>query len=105
MAYRGAAAVSAARHPSAEKFVMTQIVLNSEQVGILAAAQEPVAICRPDGSIAGWISPGTRFVIPDVCPFTPEELAAAEKEPDSPGTCFSTKEVLEHLQSLDRSQP
>jgi len=84
---------------------MTQIVLTSEQARILTQASEPVAICRPDGSIAGWISPGTRFVVPEVCPFSPEEIAAAEQEADSPGPWYTTKEVLEHLRSLDRTQP
>jgi hypothetical protein len=40
-----------------------------------------------------------------VCPFSPEEIAAAEKEADSPGPWYTTKEVLEHLRSLDRTQP
>ena len=80
---------------------MTQITLTSEQASILATSKEPVAICRPDGSVAGWITPGTRFVIPKECPFTPEEVAAAEREADSPGPWYTTKEVLDHLRSLD----
>jgi hypothetical protein len=84
---------------------MTQIVLTSEQAGVLAQASEPVAVCRPDGSIAGWISPKARLFVPEKCPFTAEEIAAAEKEADSPGPWYTTKEVLEHLRSLDRTQP
>jgi hypothetical protein len=84
---------------------MTQILLTTEQAGILAAASEPVAICRPDGSVAGFISPKGRLITPDKCPFTPEEIAAAEKEAESPGPWYTTKEVLEHLRSLDQAQP
>jgi hypothetical protein len=84
---------------------MTKIVLTTEQAEAIAAASEPVAICRPDGSVAGWIGPGSRFVVPEVCPFTPDEVAAAEKEGESPGPWYTTKQVLEHLRSLDQTDP
>jgi hypothetical protein len=84
---------------------MTEIVLSAEQAAILASAKELVAIRRPDGSFVGWVSPTSRFIIPNECPFTPDEIAAAEAEADGPGPWYTTKEVLEHLRSLDRSRP
>lgn len=80
---------------------MSQIVLTPEQLSVLASAKNLVAICRPDGSFVGWVSPATNFIIPKECPFTPEEVAAAEKEADSPGPWLTTREVLEHLRSLE----
>lgn len=108
---------------------MTRIVLTPEQTAAVKSATEPVEICCSDGTIAGWISstgqlPPERseprpetiaeaerslddserpspFVIPKVCPFTPEEIAAAEKEAEGPGPWYSTKEVLDYLRSLD----
>jgi hypothetical protein len=84
---------------------MTRIVLTPEQATLLASTSEPVAICRPDGSIAGWMVSDGRFVIPKECPFTAEEIAAAEKDAESPGPWYTTQQVLEHLRSLDQSQP
>jgi hypothetical protein len=66
----------------------------------LADAKDLVALRRPDGSFLGWISPGTNFIIPNECPFTPEEIAAAEREAESGGPWHTTQEVLEHLRSL-----
>jgi hypothetical protein len=84
---------------------MARIVLTAEQASVLEGACEPVAICRRDGSIAGFVSPKGRLFTPDICPFTPEEIAAAEKEGESPGPWYTTKEVLEHLRSLDQARP
>ena len=82
---------------------MTQIVLTPEQLSILASAKNLVAICRPDGSFVGWVSPTTNFIIPNECPFTPEEIAAAETAAQSPGPWYTTREVLDHLRSLEHS--
>jgi hypothetical protein len=77
-----------------------QITLTPDQAAVLAGTQDLVAIRRPDGSFVGWISPATRFIIPNECPFTPEEIAAAEKEAESAGPWHTTQEVLDHLRSL-----
>ncbi len=82
---------------------MTQIVLTNEQEGILAAACEPVAVRRPDGSIAGFVSPKPKAVTPKEPLFTPEEIAEAERRIDSPGPWYTIKDVLEHLRSMERS--
>ena len=79
---------------------MNQIVLTPEQAAVVDAADKLVAVVRPDGTHIGWISPTTNFVIPKECPFTPEEIAAAEAEAAGPGPWFTTQEVLDHLGSL-----
>ena len=77
---------------------MTQIELTAEQNAVLSQATEPVAICRPDGSIVGFVSPSVSIAIPKECPFTPEEIAAAEKEAAGPGPFRTTREIMESLQ-------
>jgi hypothetical protein len=84
---------------------MTQIVLTPEQAAVLASTRESITVCLPDGSVAAIIPLQSRFIVPDVCPFTPEEIAAAERESESLGPWYSTKEVLDHLRSLDQPQP
>jgi hypothetical protein len=81
---------------------MNEIVLSAEQASILSSAEAPVAILRPDGSFLGWVSPTPDFIVPSDCPFTAEEIAAAEAKANAPGRWHSTSEMLEHLRSLDR---
>jgi hypothetical protein len=81
---------------------MNEIVLSAEQASILSSASAPVALLRPDGSFLGWVSPPATFVVPSDCPFTPEQIAAAESQANAAGRWHSTSEVLEHLRSLDR---
>jgi len=78
---------------------MTQITLNSEQAAILAKANESVLIYLPDGSIAGLLR---RDMTPKEPIFTPEEIAEAERRANSPGPWHTTKEVLDHLRSLEQ---
>jgi hypothetical protein len=80
-----------------------QITLTAEQATVLADAKELVALRRPDGSFVGWIFPNTNFIIPNECPFTPEEIAAAEKEADGEGPWHTTQEVLADLRRLEAS--
>jgi len=82
---------------------MTQIVLTSDQNAVLSEAFEPVAICRPDGSIVGFVSPTVSVATPENCPFTAEEIAAAEKEAAGPGPFRTTREIIENLQRLQRT--
>ena len=79
---------------------MPEIVLSPEQAQILASAKELVAIRRPDGTFLGWVSPSSNFIIPPECPFTPEELAEADRRADGPGSWYTTQEVLAYLRSL-----
>ncbi|HEY2416221.1 MAG TPA: hypothetical protein VGI40_28530 [Pirellulaceae bacterium] len=78
---------------------MPEIVLSAEQMKILGAAEGLVAIRRPDGSILGWVSPKTNFIIPDRCPFTPEEIAQARVAASEPGPYYTTQEVLAYLRA------
>jgi hypothetical protein len=84
---------------------MNEIVLSSEQASIVSSAEGLVAIRGPTGDVIGWIWPKTNRRKPDECPFTPEEIAEAALETRSPGPWYTTKELLEHLESLDRSEP
>ena len=84
---------------------MPEIVLSAEQMKILGAAEGLVAIRRPDGIVLGWISPTTNFIIPDKCPLTSEEIAAANAAANESGPYYTTQEVLSYLRSLDESNP
>lgn len=83
---------------------MKQITLTPEQEAVLAGAESLVALRRPDGSFVGWISPHTNFIIPNECPFTPEEIAAAEKEADGEGPWHTTQEVWAHIRALGEAR-
>lgn len=83
---------------------MPEIVLSQEQASILSSAAGLVAIRRPDGSFVGWVSPRTNFIIPNECPFTPEEVAAVELEANETSPWRSTQQVLERLCDGDPSQ-
>ena len=82
---------------------MTRIVLTPEQAAVISSATEPVRIYFADGSIAGWLS-STIHLPPKMATFTPEEVASAERESESPGPWYTTQEVLDHLRSLDAGQ-
>ena len=84
---------------------MTHIILTPEQAAVLAASNQPVPVVAPNGRCVGWVSPAMNFVVPKENPFTPEEIAEAERRIDSPGPWYTTQEVLEHLRSLDSPQP
>jgi len=78
---------------------MSEIVLSSEQMKILGSAEGLVAIRRPDGSIVGWVSPKTSFIIPEKCPLTPQELAQARAAVNETGPYYTTQEVLASLRA------
>ncbi|MCI0362169.1 MAG: hypothetical protein L0211_27115 [Planctomycetaceae bacterium] len=82
---------------------MTQITLTSEQESILAKSTEPVAICRSDGSVAGFVSAKGRIFTPEQCPFTPEEIALAEREAERSKRWSTTKEVFDRLRGQEKS--
>jgi hypothetical protein len=79
---------------------MTVVTFTPEQAAAIEGADGLVALRRPDGTFVGWISRHTKFIIPNEIPFTPEEIAAAEREAESDGPWSTTREVLEHLRSL-----
>jgi hypothetical protein len=81
---------------------MTQIRLTTEQASVLEKAGGSVAICRPDGSVVGWFSSKSRFIVPHENPFTAEEIAEAVREADSTTERFTTREVLDHARSQQR---
>ena len=84
---------------------MTQFVLTPEQASFLSASEGKVAVYSPDGKIAGLLSlipPGFGAITLEQCPFTPEEIAAAEKEAASCTTWYTTEQVLARLQALQQ---
>jgi hypothetical protein len=81
---------------------MTRIVLNAEQAAVLAGAKEPVRICLPDGSIAGWVS-STMHLPPKKPGCTPAEIEEAEKGLDSVGSWRTTNEIFGSLHDLKRA--
>ena len=70
------------------------IIVDREQANVIRNARGTVDVRGPDGTIVGYISP----------PPSEEELSLAKKRlsegPNEP--CYTTEEVLEHLQSLDQ---
>jgi hypothetical protein len=82
---------------------MSEIVLSPEQASVLSSTKEPITVLNPDGTLAGWLQMAG-FIKPERSPFTPEEVAAAVQAAKE-GPWHTTKEVLEHLESLGRSQP
>jgi hypothetical protein len=84
---------------------MPEIVLSPEQLEVLSGAEGLVAIRRPDGSFVGWVSPKSNFIIPNECPFTPEEIEAAEKAYDPKAGGRTTKEILDSLNKKSEEPP
>lgn len=83
---------------------MTQFVLTPEQETFLFSGEGRVAVYSSTGRVAGYLSPvppDFQVYTPESCPFTPDEIAAAEKAAMEPGQTFSTtKEVFERLYKL-----
>jgi hypothetical protein len=74
--------------------MMVSFTLTPEQEKILDSGGYPIAICRPNGRLCGFVSTKNLF--------TPEEIAEAERDLDDPNMkWFTTREVLEHLRSLE----
>ena len=84
---------------------MTQIILTPEQAAVLASTTESIAVCRPDGTVAAIIPWKARFIIPKECPFSPDEIAEADKASESPGPWYTTNELVDRLKSLGPVQP
>ncbi len=78
--------------PKSEPTRMTQIVLNDDQLNAVRAAKDAVALRDAQGNLIGYISP----------PPSQEVIAEAKRRLHSSGPWFSTKEVLEHLNSLEQ---
>ena len=83
---------------------MTQFVLTPEQASFLSSSEGKVAVYSPDGAIAGLLSPirpGFGAISADQCPFTAEEIAAAEKDAESCTEWYTTEQVITRLQEMD----
>ena len=85
---------------------MTQFVLTPEQVSFLTVSEGKIAVYSPDGTFTGVLSPirpGFEAVTPEQCPFSPEEIAAAEKAAENCTTWYTTEQVLARLHALPQS--
>ena len=81
---------------------MTQITLTREQAEMLAVGDPPIVLRGPEGNVVGYVARKGSFVTPKEPLFTPEEIAEAEKDLDSDGPWYTTKEVLESLRESER---
>ena len=74
--------------------MMVSFTLTPEQERILDSGGYPVAICRPNGRLCGFVSTKN---LP-----TAEEIAEAERDLDDPNmTWHTTKEVLGRLRQQE----
>ncbi len=81
---------------------MVQIVLNDEQVEILSRAGEPVRVVDRSGRDLGKLIPPRAGQSAQA--LDPEVALALERMQEAKrgrGIFYSSKEVLEHLQSLE----
>jgi len=77
---------------------MTRIVLTTEQSAVLADVKGRVPVCLPDGRVIGLFA---SYSLP-ATPFTPEEIAEAERGLDDPNTTWhTTDEVLAALRKQE----
>ena len=73
-------------------WLMTQIILNKEQVQALQGATDGVQFRDAEGNLLGYIAR----------PFTSERIADAKRRAESDGPWYTTEQVLKHLASLDQ---
>jgi hypothetical protein len=73
------------------------IVVEREQAKVIRGATQSVEVRGPDGKVMGYIDPP----IPEV------EIARLKKRlaEGHGGRCYTTREVLDYLKSLDQSPP
>ena len=96
---------------------MTTVAVPATLAELLEKANGPVSLVTEQGRLLGSFSPAAvrhadgRIIgsakadnpTPKEPLFTPEEIAEAECRIDSLGPWYTTKEVLEHLKSLDQA--
>jgi hypothetical protein len=85
---------------------MIQIVLNDEQVEILNRAREPVNVVDRSGRDLGRVIPPQCSQAKPAKILDPDIAVALQRIEDSKqgkGVFYTTKEVLDHLQSLEQS--
>jgi hypothetical protein len=81
---------------------MTHFVLTPEQATFVQSSKGKIPVELPDGTVVGYLSP-KRADLEGAWKPTAEEVAAAEKAAEASGRWHTTKEVLDHLQSLDHA--
>ena len=79
---------------------MARVTLTADQAATIKNAYEQVELRAPDGSLLGYVDPLDCFIVPEKCPFSLEEIAAALESSSSSERWYTTEEVLSHLRSL-----
>ncbi len=77
---------------------MVQIVLTDEQARVAREAPDRLELCDPAGRLIGHVIRGAAVDRH----FTPEEIAEIAKRSRTPGPRYTTAQVLEHLDILQR---
>lgn len=72
---------------------MNHLVLNDEQMKVLAQAQKQVEVRDSGGHLIGYL----RFI-----GFTPAEIEDAKRRLASPGVCYTGEQVQSRLQALQQ---
>jgi hypothetical protein len=78
-----------ALNPLPEAEPMAQIVISDDQLAVIQAATDAVAIRDKSGNLVGYVSPM----------LAGERMAKIRERLKSDGPWYTTKEVLDHLQS------
>jgi len=71
---------------------MQHIVVNDEQARIIGESSDQIEIRDGNGRLLGYVAHGV----------TDEDIAIAKQRLDSDEPRYTTREVLEHLQSLEQ---
>ena len=72
---------------------MTYIIINPEQARVIAEANEDVQVRDESGNVLGYASSSG---------FTSEEIKQIKRDLASDQARYTTKEVLDHLRSLEQ---
>jgi hypothetical protein len=71
---------------------MHHIVVDDQQAKLISESTDSVEIRDPQGRHLGYVAHG----------FTDEDIAVAKERRESDEPRYTTRQVLEHLQSLER---
>mgnify|MGYP001293431903 CR=1 FL=1 len=85
---------------------MIRIVLSDEQADLLSRASEPVNVVDSSGRDLGKLVPAQPSAIessPILDPDVAQALQRMEDARNGRGVFYTTREVLDHLQSLEQS--
>ena len=79
---------------------MTQITLTTDQALLLGSAESTLLVRDPSGQVVGIIAKSNQGGAPLKDAFTPDEIAAAEREAQTTTQRRTTAQVLQRLDGL-----